>query len=187
MSASIDSAPSVQPAPAPTDATPTAPSTTAPDTQTVAPETPKFPTYPGERAETDMGWPGDQKWPYTILPRAAFDTEFARVARTQSFLDGRADGVLFQPDPVRKNQDRLVVHGWDMPGGQWTFAAVFDGPYGCACRQRDADRCGQATAPATSAWTTPSSPSRARCRRGSPRRSPRARRRPTLRPPCLPY
>jgi hypothetical protein len=186
MSASTDSAPSVQPVPAPTDATPTAPSTTAPDTQTVAPETPKFPTYPGERAETDMGWPGDQKWPYTILPRAAFDAEFARIARTQSFLDGRVDGVLFQPDAARANQDRLAVHSWDMPGGQWTFAAVFDGAHSWGCRRRAADGYCQATAPATSAWTTPSRPSRARCRRGSQRRSPRARRRPTSRPPYPP-
>jgi hypothetical protein len=86
---------------------------------------------PGTRAMTDMGWGPEKTWPYRILPRDLYDAEFRRHVRTHTYLGGRASSVTLQPHNPDSNQDRFAVDEWALPGGVWTFAAVFDGGKYC--------------------------------------------------------
>lgn len=88
------------------------------------------PRYPGEASTTNMGHTEGKEWPYTIISKELFDSEYQRLGRFGSYANG-ADSVTFQPHNPVKNQDRLAVQEWDLKNGKWTFAAVFDGKVPC--------------------------------------------------------
>lgn len=70
-------------------------------------------------ATTDTGWT------YRILPEPLLTAE---LARSSNALSGACfDSVTFQPCPYSQNQDRHTMESWDLPGGTWTFIAIFDG------------------------------------------------------------
>ncbi|KAH7922376.1 protein serine threonine phosphatase 2C [Leucogyrophana mollusca] len=66
-------------------------------------------------------------WSYQILPEPALSYELTRLAGLETI--GNVSCVSLQPSqiPEHRSQDRYVVHQWNLSGGTWKFAAVFDG------------------------------------------------------------
>lgn len=82
-----------------------------------------FPT-----GQTDMdGGEGHGPYTYHILPEHLLKVELDRHASAKKI--GTADCVSMQPCMVagEESQDRYTVQEWDMKGGNWWFAAIFDG------------------------------------------------------------
>lgn len=92
---------------------------------------------PGERsraldevkdfASTDMGLGGVERWTYQLLTEPTLTEELIHLSNAQT--QGRVDSVSFQPCRSYhcRSQDRYAVEEWSLPGGVWTFTAVFDG------------------------------------------------------------
>ncbi|KAI0829675.1 protein serine/threonine phosphatase 2C [Trametes gibbosa] len=78
-------------------------------------------------ATTDMDRGGPERWTYRMLPEPAVEEELRKLACPQTV--GRADAVTLQPCRTwhYRSQDRHRVEEWAMPGGTWTYTAVFDG------------------------------------------------------------
>lgn len=70
-------------------------------------------------ATTDTGWT------YRVLPEPLLTAELARSSNALSA--SCFDSIAFQPCPYFRNQDRRAMESWNLPGGIWTFIAVFDG------------------------------------------------------------
>ncbi|KDQ57569.1 hypothetical protein JAAARDRAFT_130764 [Jaapia argillacea MUCL 33604] len=79
-----------------------------------------------------MGWgPPYGPWRYRVLAEPQVTLELARLSNAQS-SQGRVDTLTFQPcpNPEEQSQDRYIVQDWDLRGGTWRFAGVFDGHAG---------------------------------------------------------
>ncbi|KAI9067130.1 protein serine/threonine phosphatase 2C [Trametes sanguinea] len=78
-------------------------------------------------ATTDMDRGGPERWTYRMLQEPALTEELKRLAQPQTI--GRTDAVTLQPCRSwhYRSQDRYKVEEWVLPGGIWTYAAVFDG------------------------------------------------------------
>lgn len=114
----------------------------------------KTPGALGVRTQTDMGYPGDGPWAFTLLREPHLSRELERVSAPRTYTLGggksnessnseggrknfeggnasprRAYSVSMQPclDPDQASQDRLLVESWMMPDGEWVFTGVFDG------------------------------------------------------------
>lgn len=70
---------------------------------------------------------------YRIVPEPLLTAELARKASPQKLE--HCDSVTFQPCTSCRNQDRHAVQMWDLPGGVWTFMAIFDGAKARLLRQ----------------------------------------------------
>lgn len=82
-----------------------------------------FPT-----GQTDMGeGEGRGPWTYHILPEDLLKAELDRHAFPKKTCT--VDSVSMQPctAPGETSQDRHVVHEWELQGGKWRLAAIFDG------------------------------------------------------------
>ncbi|KAH7922369.1 protein serine/threonine phosphatase 2C [Leucogyrophana mollusca] len=79
---------------------------------------------------TDLGRGGHERWTYHILPEPTLSVELQTMsnARSRRYVDS----VTFQPCAAYAslNQDRYSIEDWDLPGGSWTFTAIFDGHCG---------------------------------------------------------
>ena len=80
------------------------------------------------RGRTDLGWPGDGPFTYTILPEPFLSSELARLANSscEHMSSGiRVDSVTYQPCLVEeeRSQDRLFAHETSFG----FIAGVFDG------------------------------------------------------------
>lgn len=80
-----------------------------------------------ERPTTNMGWGGEQRWPYTRLSTEEIDVQLSRLGAPTTYAEAHADSATIQPSNAKASEDRLSVQAWNLPGGTWTFAAVFDG------------------------------------------------------------
>ena len=83
---------------------------------------------PSQISSTDMGYGSRYgPWKYTILPEPRLASELARLSSATRV--GNADCVSLQPcpNPEEASQDRYVVQDWQLAGGVWRFAAIFDG------------------------------------------------------------
>lgn len=80
-------------------------------------------------ARTDRTWFTSGSWTYRKLTDEQVDEELLRTALQGS--DGPVEYASLQPCTSYevRSQDRVCVQKWDMPGGRWTFAAVFDGEF----------------------------------------------------------
>ncbi|KAI0674993.1 phosphatase 2C-like domain-containing protein [Trametes maxima] len=78
-------------------------------------------------ATTDMDRGGPERWTYRMLQEPAVVEELRKLAGPQSV--GRVDAVTLQPCKTwhYRSQDRYKVEQWDLSGGSWTYAAIFDG------------------------------------------------------------
>jgi pyruvate dehydrogenase phosphatase len=78
---------------------------------------------------TDMGVPGQGPWTYRILQESSIEHELTRISNAKSF--DAVDSLSFQPcaQNIFQNQDRHIVQQWELPGGQWLFACILDGPF----------------------------------------------------------
>ncbi|KAH9855204.1 protein serine/threonine phosphatase 2C [Lenzites betulinus] len=78
-------------------------------------------------ATTDMDRGGPERWTYRMLPELAVQEELRRLACPQTV--GKADAATLQPCRTwhYRSQDRHKVEQWGLPGGTWTYTAVFDG------------------------------------------------------------
>ncbi|KAI0645389.1 protein serine/threonine phosphatase 2C [Trametes meyenii] len=78
-------------------------------------------------ATTDMDRGGPGRWTYRMLHEPAVVEELKKLAGPQSI--GRVDAVTLQPCKTwhYRSQDRYKVEQWDLPGGSWMYAAIFDG------------------------------------------------------------
>ncbi|OSD04020.1 protein serine/threonine phosphatase 2C [Trametes coccinea BRFM310] len=78
-------------------------------------------------ATTDMDRGGPDRWTYQMLQEPALTEELKRLAQPKTI--GRTDAVTLQPCRSwhYRSQDRYKVEEWALPGGTWTYAAVFDG------------------------------------------------------------
>ncbi|KAI0042916.1 protein serine/threonine phosphatase 2C [Auriscalpium vulgare] len=81
-------------------------------------------------ATTDLGRGGPERWTYRVLPEPRLSMEVQRLAAP--FSREGVDSISFQPCPLHEftSQDRSLIDSWPMPGGMWTFTAVFDGHAG---------------------------------------------------------
>jgi len=84
---------------------------------------------------TDMGWThlDGKTWEYTVLSEPLLTSELERIAFAKSI--GDTDVVSAQPSPhyEHRNQDRYAIQDWNLPGGTWSFRAIFDGQYISEC------------------------------------------------------
>ena len=82
-------------------------------------------------ALTDMDRGGEERWTYRMLQEPALSGELQKVAEPRTSAAGTVDSVSFQPCRTwhYRSQDRYRVEEWALPGGTWTYAAVFDGMY----------------------------------------------------------
>ncbi|KAJ8488892.1 hypothetical protein ONZ51_g3251 [Trametes cubensis] len=78
-------------------------------------------------ATTDMDRGGPERWTYRMLQEPALTEELVRLSTPQTL--GTVDAATLQPCRTwhYRSQDRYVVEEWALPGGTWTYAAVFDG------------------------------------------------------------
>lgn len=84
----------------------------------------------GTIAQTDMGWPDIGTWTYRLLQEPYLSKELERQANAHTYNSPEgATSVTIQPcpNPEQRSQDRFLVANWSLPGGVWSFAAVFDG------------------------------------------------------------
>ena len=83
--------------------------------------------FSGRRAEWNGGWDLLDPFPYTVLSEVDFFNHFIRLCNNSRVCG--ADCATFQPFPAPNvNQDRYVVHEWNIPGsGAWKLWGVFDG------------------------------------------------------------
>ncbi|KDQ18817.1 hypothetical protein BOTBODRAFT_153711 [Botryobasidium botryosum FD-172 SS1] len=95
----------------------------------------------GQPARTDLGYPDEGPFRYTILPEPFLTHELTRLASAKSTLlsrpsadvrQAKVDSVTFQPCLVEEesSQDRLVLEDWEDQGA---LIAVFDGHAGHEC------------------------------------------------------
>ncbi|KAH7908418.1 phosphatase 2C-like domain-containing protein [Hygrophoropsis aurantiaca] len=79
---------------------------------------------------TDLGRGGHERWTYHILPEPMLSAELE--SRSNACSRRYVDSVTFQPCAAYAtlNQDRYSIEDWDLPGGTWTFTAIFDGHCG---------------------------------------------------------
>ncbi|KAH9942305.1 protein serine/threonine phosphatase 2C [Epithele typhae] len=90
-------------------------------------------------ALTDMDRGGQERWTYRMLQEPALTEHLERIAEPRTFPSTSnprpsssalaVDAVSFQPCRSwhHRSQDRYVVEEWPLPGGSWTYTAVFDG------------------------------------------------------------
>ena len=80
-------------------------------------------------AITDMDRGGPQTWTYRMLEEPALTGELRKFAEPRTSTSSSIDSVSFQPCRTwhYRSQDRYRVEEWALPGGTWTYAAVFDG------------------------------------------------------------
>ena len=80
-------------------------------------------------ALTDMDRGGQERWAYRMLQEPALSEQLEKAAGARSLASGTVDAVSFQPCRTwhHRSQDRYAVEEWALPGGSWTYAAVFDG------------------------------------------------------------
>ncbi|KAI0743790.1 protein serine/threonine phosphatase 2C [Daedaleopsis nitida] len=80
-------------------------------------------------AITDMDRGGPKRWTYRMLQEPALTEELKRLAGPQTSASGSIDSVSFQPCRTwhYRTQDRYKAEEWALPGGTWTYAAIFDG------------------------------------------------------------
>ncbi|KAI8993784.1 phosphatase 2C-like domain-containing protein [Trametes punicea] len=78
-------------------------------------------------ATTDMERGGPERWTYRMLQEPALTEELKKLAEPRSV--GSVDAVTLQPCRTwhYRSQDRYWVEEWLLQGGNWTYAAVFDG------------------------------------------------------------
>ncbi|KAH9892859.1 protein serine/threonine phosphatase 2C [Cubamyces lactineus] len=78
-------------------------------------------------ATTDMDRGGPERWTYRMLQEPALTEELVKLSAPQTI--GCVDAATLQPCRTwhYRSQDRYIVEEWALPGGTWTYAAVFDG------------------------------------------------------------
>ena len=69
---------------------------------------------------------------YRVLAEPLLSAELARSSNARSGVEF-LDSITFQPCPYSRNQDRHIIEAWDLPGGIWTFIAIFDGTSSQLC------------------------------------------------------
>ncbi|TFK94610.1 protein serine/threonine phosphatase 2C [Polyporus arcularius HHB13444] len=72
---------------------------------------------------------GQARWTYRMLQEPALSEELKRFAGPCTSASNRVDSVSFQPCRTwhYRSQDRYRIEEWALPGGTWTYSAVFDG------------------------------------------------------------
>ncbi|RPD63915.1 protein serine/threonine phosphatase 2C [Lentinus tigrinus ALCF2SS1-6] len=80
-------------------------------------------------ALTDMDRGGQERWTYHMLDEPTLSVELRKFANPRTSASNRVDSVSFQPCRTwhHRSQDRYKIEEWSLPGGTWTYAAVFDG------------------------------------------------------------
>ncbi|KIJ67667.1 hypothetical protein HYDPIDRAFT_107139 [Hydnomerulius pinastri MD-312] len=81
-----------------------------------------------------LGYPPDGGgWQYELIPESDIDSELERLAFSKTIHNvscATLQPFLSSLEEGHGNQDRYVVEEWELPGGTWTFTAVFDGHAG---------------------------------------------------------
>ncbi|EIW82995.1 protein serine threonine phosphatase 2C, partial [Coniophora puteana RWD-64-598 SS2] len=79
---------------------------------------------------TDLGRGGNERWIYHILPEEVLDSKLVELADPQT--RSNIDIITFQSCDAYEslNQDRFSAEDWDLPGGRWSFNAIYDGHCG---------------------------------------------------------